>query len=92
MLSYLLATPQLRTVMSQPYPASGTLHSGLWIKKVPSVYTPGQVSQYLSAVRYDPVYNAEAIGSAAFPLNRDSLERLMRHHLLTFPFENTGMH
>ncbi|KAF9448085.1 cysteine proteinase [Macrolepiota fuliginosa MF-IS2] len=76
----------------RPYPASGTLRDGQWIKRVPSKYTPAQVAQYLSAIGYDPLYDEEAISSGRFPTNLDSLGRIMRLHVLTFPFENTSMH
>lgn len=78
--------------MIQHYPASGTLRDDQWIKPVPSRYTSAQVAQYLSAVGYDPLYDKEAISSGGFPVTPDSLERLMRLHLITFPFENTSMH
>jgi len=77
---------------SHPYPASGTLRDGQWIKRVPSRYTPAQVVQYLSTIGYDPVYDEEAISSGGFPINPESLGRIMRLHVLTFPFENTSMH
>ncbi|KXN92043.1 Arylamine N-acetyltransferase 2 [Leucoagaricus sp. SymC.cos] len=78
--------------MPSSYPASGTLHDGLFIKSVPSIFSPGQVSQYLTAIGYEPSYDEQAIASGAFPVNPETLERLMRLHLLSFPFENTQMH
>ncbi len=78
--------------MARSYPASGTLRSGEWIKKIPSRYTPSQVAQYLSAIGYEPSYTEEAISSGVFPANLETLERLMRLHLLTIPLENTEMH
>jgi hypothetical protein len=77
--------------MAPPY-TSGTLQDGLWIKKVPSRCTPNQIAEYLSAIEYEPVCDAEAIASGHFPVNLDSLTQVMRLHLLTFPFENTAMH
>jgi hypothetical protein len=79
-------------MMAQSYPASGTLHDDLWIKKVPSKYTPDQVARYLLAIGYNTHFDAAAISSGAFPINLENLERLMLLHLLTFPFENTPMH
>jgi hypothetical protein len=78
--------------MGLPYPSSGTLDNGLWIKHVPSEYSPDQIAQYLSAIDYEPLYNAGAILSGHFPTNVNSLTRLMRLHMLAFPFENTSMH
>lgn len=78
--------------MTLAYPASGTLRDGLWIKKVPSKYTPEQVAKYLSVVGYEPSYDAEAISSGKFPTNLETLARVTRLHMLTFPFENTAMH
>jgi hypothetical protein len=71
---------------------SGTLQEGLWIKKVPSRCTADQVAEYLSAIEYEPVYDAKAIASGQFPTSLESLTQVMRLHLLTFPFENTAMH
>ncbi|KAF5354216.1 hypothetical protein D9756_006927 [Leucocoprinus leucothites] len=79
-------------MISQPYPANGTLRDGVWIKRVPSRFTPNQLADYLSAIGYDPLYDTESISSGAFPINPETLERLVRLHLLTFPFENTSMH
>lgn len=78
--------------MSLPYPSSGTLENGLWIKYVPSEYSSDQIARYLSAIDYEPPYNAEAISSGQFPINIYSLSRLVRLHMLAFPFENTSMH
>ena len=86
-----------RAGMSQPpppssYPASGTLRDGLWIRNVPSRFTCEQVADYLSTIEYTPTYDPKRIESGHFPTNPDALERLVRLHLLTFPFENTSMH
>ncbi|KXN92041.1 Arylamine N-acetyltransferase [Leucoagaricus sp. SymC.cos] len=78
--------------MPPSYPTSGTLGDGLFIKSVPSRYTSDQVAQYLTAIGYEPSYDAEAIAAGAFSVNSETLERLMRLHLMTFPFEDTQMH
>ncbi|EKM81236.1 hypothetical protein AGABI1DRAFT_56672 [Agaricus bisporus var. burnettii JB137-S8] len=78
--------------MGLSYPSCGTLDGGLWIKNVPSKYSADQVAQYLSTIDYEPHYNAEAISSGQFPINIYSLSRVMRLHMLAFPFENISMH
>jgi hypothetical protein len=77
--------------MAPPF-TSGTLQDGLRIKKVASRFTPKQVAEYLSAIEYEPVYDAEAIASGSFPVNLDSLTRVTRLHMLSFPFDNSAMH
>lgn len=84
--------PARKFSMAPDYPMSGTLRDGEWIKNVPSTYTPSQVCQYLSYIGYEPHFAEEAITSGAFPTNLENLERIMRLHLLTIPFENTAMH
>jgi hypothetical protein len=71
---------------------SGTLQDGLWIKQVPSVFSPQQVAEYLSVIEYEPIYDAESVASGKFPVNLDSLTRLTRLHMLAFPFDNSSMH
>ncbi|KAJ3564237.1 hypothetical protein NP233_g8419 [Leucocoprinus birnbaumii] len=77
---------------NQPYPNNGTLRNGTRIRKLPSKFTSGQVSQYLSVIEYNPTYSAEDIAASAFPVNLETLGRIMLLHHLTFPFENTQMH
>ncbi|KAJ3558181.1 hypothetical protein NP233_g11555 [Leucocoprinus birnbaumii] len=77
---------------NQLYPNNGTLRNGTWIRKLPSKFTSGQVSQYLSVIEYNPIYSAEDIAASAFPVNLETLERIMLLHHLTFPFENIQMH
>ncbi|KAJ8082156.1 hypothetical protein PM082_008003 [Marasmius tenuissimus] len=67
----------------------GLLRDGLWIKKVPSVYTADQVSQWLSRIQYP---KAESINPSQFEANLDNLRMLMQHQISRFPFENTPMH
>ncbi|KAJ7635157.1 hypothetical protein FB45DRAFT_910934 [Roridomyces roridus] len=63
----------------------GFLRDGLWIKRTQSVYTPAQVSRWLSKIQYP--------GSVSgFQPDLDSLTHLLRLSAATFPFENTPMH
>lgn len=73
--------------------ASGTLRDGLHIKTVPSCYSPAQVAQYLARIGYTPTEHTDRlIANGGFPTTLENIERLIRLHLLTFPFENTAMH
>ncbi|TFK32376.1 arylamine N-acetyltransferase 1 [Crucibulum laeve] len=70
----------------------GILRGGAWIKNVPSYYSPAQVLQWLSAINFVPQVTEEDITTRSFPAPLETLEQLIRLHLLTFPFENTAMH
>jgi len=64
----------------------GTLRGAVLIRHVPSLYTPSQISQYLAAV------GIQHHDTKTFPPTLENFERLVRLHILTFPFENTAMH
>jgi len=66
---------------------SNLLEGELWIRKVPSQYTHTELSQYLTSINLT-VPNAQVNGVNSF----DILERLVKHHLMAFPFENTSLH
>ncbi|KAF8623248.1 hypothetical protein AX17_007494 [Amanita inopinata Kibby_2008] len=72
----------------------GTLRDGLYIKKVPSPYSPSQLTQYLIRIGFTPEehVNEQLIRDGKFPATLENLERIIRLHLLAFPFENTAMH
>ncbi|KAJ2916643.1 hypothetical protein MD484_g3770, partial [Candolleomyces efflorescens] len=70
----------------------GHLENRLWIRQVPSFYSPAQVREYLSVVRFDPLPEESEIQEKKFERSVESLERLMRAHLTTFPWENTALH
>ncbi|KAF8623251.1 hypothetical protein AX17_007497 [Amanita inopinata Kibby_2008] len=74
--------------------ADGTLRDGLYIKKVPSPYSPSQLTHYLNRIGFTPEehVNEQLIRDGKFPATLDSLERIIRLHLLVFAFENTAMH
>ncbi|KAM6500018.1 hypothetical protein JOM56_005526 [Amanita muscaria] len=67
--------------------AEGILRDGLYIKSKPSPYSPPQLARYITRIGYTPI-----IANGLFAANLDNLERLIRLHLLAFPFENTAMH
>jgi hypothetical protein len=70
----------------------GTLQGGVFIKKVASPYTDAQIAQYLKAVGY---LGTNEIADDVVKNHQTSLEnltRLMRQHLVSFPFENSPMH
>ncbi|KAJ7718202.1 hypothetical protein DFH07DRAFT_761657 [Mycena maculata] len=71
--------------MTSESAARGLLRDGLWIKKTPSVYSPAQVSQWLSKIKYPG-------NITSFEPSSDNLCLLARLSLTTFPFENTPMH
>jgi hypothetical protein len=70
----------------------GTLRDDLWIKPVASYYSASQVVQWLSCIKYETTLTEQEVASGLFPVNLHNLSILMRHHLATFPFENTAMH
>ncbi|KAJ7436797.1 hypothetical protein B0H11DRAFT_2109228 [Mycena galericulata] len=63
----------------------GKLRGGLWVKKTPSVYSPAQVSEWLSKIKYPGDLDS-------FKPSLNSLSFVARLSLTTFPFENTPMH
>lgn len=76
---------------------AGYLQDKLWIKRVQSKYTPIQVAQYLATVGVSLPSNIgqpfdSANGSRQREMRLKTLEMVVKHHLLTFPFENTEMH
>ncbi|KAJ2916668.1 hypothetical protein MD484_g3769, partial [Candolleomyces efflorescens] len=70
----------------------GYLQNQLWIQQVPSYYTPAQIRDYLSFVRFNPLPTEDEIEKKEFARSAESLGRIVRAHLTTFPWENTGMH
>ena len=76
---------------------AGYLQDKLWVKKVQSKYTPMQVAQYLATIGVSPpTSGVQTVDSENGPRQREMrlkmLETVVKHHLLTFPFENTEMH
>ncbi|KAJ2932443.1 hypothetical protein H1R20_g4671, partial [Candolleomyces eurysporus] len=72
--------------------SGGHLQDQLWIRQVPSFYSPAQVREYLSAARFDPLPEENEIEEKKFVRSLESLEKIVRAHLTTFPWENTAMH
>ncbi|TFK23882.1 arylamine N-acetyltransferase 1 [Coprinopsis marcescibilis] len=70
----------------------GYLQNQARITQIKSVYTPNQVANYLSAIKFEPTTSEDDIVNARFTTSVENLERIMRNHLLTFPWENTMMH
>ncbi|KAJ2932444.1 hypothetical protein H1R20_g4670, partial [Candolleomyces eurysporus] len=72
---------------------AGFLQDELWIKRVQSKYTPIQVAQYLAAIGVSPPSTREQpLDSTNGSRRLETLEMVVKHHLLAFPFENTDMH
>ncbi|KAI3607002.1 arylamine n-acetyltransferase 1 [Moniliophthora roreri] len=66
----------------------GKLPSGVYIKHVPSVYSPEQVSRYLARISYpNPPSDPKE-----FHPTLENLEVLMQCHITTFAFENSVQH
>ncbi|KAJ7245643.1 hypothetical protein B0H12DRAFT_1127455 [Mycena haematopus] len=63
----------------------GKLRDGLWIKRTASVYSPAQVSRWLSKINYPG-------DIVSFQPSLDNLCLLARLSLTACPFENTPMH
>jgi len=72
--------------------ADGVLQNSLRIKKVDSVYTPHQVSQWLACINFPGIYSEQELASGGFPTTLDHLFTLVRLSLVKFPYENTDMH
>lgn len=70
----------------------GILRDGRLIRPVKSRYSPSQACQWLSSIRFQPVYTEKDIASGNFAADLKNLHALMYQHLVTFPFENTSMH
>ena len=88
--SYLQLLENLTYGVTRTMP--GTLRDGLYIKSMPSPYTPYQISQWLCCIGFPTKCTEADISSSKFAATLDNLEVLMRLHLLAFPFENTSMH
>ncbi|PFH49729.1 hypothetical protein AMATHDRAFT_62578 [Amanita thiersii Skay4041] len=82
------------TLDSHPQHLNGTLRDGLYIKHMPSCYSSLQAAQYLDRIGFSPAeYVSEAVIAAGkFPATLENLERIMRLHSCTVPFENTEIH
>jgi arylamine N-acetyltransferase len=63
------------------------------IKHCPSPFFPSQVVEYLQAINFEPlpVWRAESVWDGFDP-NLETLEKLMRLHVIAFPYENTEDH
>ncbi|KAF6742559.1 arylamine N-acetyltransferase 1 [Ephemerocybe angulata] len=73
----------------------GYLQDQLWIRTIPSQYTPKQVSQYIATIGVLPEshFTTEVnIADGKFPRGLETLSAIVKQHLITFPFENTAMH
>lgn len=57
-----------------------------------SPYSPEQVLDYLRKIKYEPLpENITAIGKTILP-TLDNLNKIIRLHLIAFPFDNLSMH
>ncbi|TFK43192.1 hypothetical protein BDQ12DRAFT_674553 [Crucibulum laeve] len=80
------------TSVSRLTHVEGTLHDGLWIKKVASVYTASQVVRWLQHIKYVHSFTEDDIAAGRFPVTLENLVIITRLQLVTFPYENTEMH
>lgn len=72
--------------------SGGFLRDKLWIRLIPSSYTPAQVLAYLEKIGWDAGLSEDDIQAKRFPRGPDALAKLILLHLLTFPWDNTAMH
>ncbi|KAJ3506700.1 hypothetical protein NLJ89_g6727 [Agrocybe chaxingu] len=70
----------------------GILQGGAWIKKVPSYYMSTQAAQFLACMGLDLGIDENDIASGSAPTSVESLALIVKHFLLSFPWENTVMH
>jgi hypothetical protein len=63
------------------------------IKYLPSPFSPTQVVEYLQAIKFQPLpfWRAESVWDNFEP-DLETLEKLMRLHIIAFPYENTEDH
>ncbi|KAK7692954.1 hypothetical protein QCA50_004595 [Cerrena zonata] len=73
----------------EDHPAA-KLRGCLWIKKVSSVYSAGQVSNWLKRIGFPGAISDDMV--THFDASLENLSILHRLHLVTFAFENTPMH
>ncbi len=57
------------------------------IRTTASFYSAEQILEYLQLIGYEPPTSLDGIVS-----NLDTLTKIVRKHLITFPFENLDMH
>ncbi|GLB33556.1 putative N-acetyltransferase [Lyophyllum shimeji] len=70
----------------------GTLQGGTLIKASSSVYTPGQISTWLSTIGFPHSFTEDDILHGRFPTTLENLHIVTRLHIIAFPFENIMMH
>ena len=70
----------------------GTLAHNEWIKSVKSAYTPAQAVEWLKTIGLEHLTSVQVLTDGAFQTTLDHLTLLVKHFVLTFPFENTAMH
>lgn len=75
-----------------PIMTGGYLQDHLWIRPIPSRYTPEQVALYLTTVGWKNLPSEDELSAGRLERSVETLEQIMLRHLLTFPWENTGMH
>ena len=88
----LISTTDVLTFSPIANMPAGYLQNNLWIKDVPSAYTPSQIIQYLSATGYSSIPTEDDINSKRFPRSLETLEAVMLTMALGVPFENTAIH
>ncbi|KAF5387859.1 hypothetical protein D9615_000166 [Tricholomella constricta] len=71
---------------------NGNLQSGAWIRRSDSLYTPGQITTWLSVIEFPYRFTEDDILHARFPTTLENLHFLVRLSLVAFPYENTMMH
>ncbi|TEB30744.1 cysteine proteinase [Coprinellus micaceus] len=72
----------------------GYLRDNLWIRSMPSDYSPAQITAYLERIGWDTqaTPSEQGIQTARFPRSVETLGRVVLGHLKAFPWDNTGMH
>ena len=72
----------------------GCLRDNLWIRSVPSEYSPVQIAAYLTRIGWgtQAALSEQDIQAGRFPRSVETLGRVVLGHLKVFPWDNTGMH
>ena len=72
----------------------GYLRDNLWIRSVPSDYSPAQIAAYLERIGWDTqaTPSEQDLQAGRFPRSVETLGQVVLGHLLAFPWDNTGMH
>ncbi|KAF8076134.1 arylamine N-acetyltransferase 1 [Lyophyllum atratum] len=77
---------------TQDVQSRGTLQGGIRIKGSSSLFTPAQITTWLSTIGFPSHFTEDDILEGRFPTTLENLHLVARLYLVAFPYENTMMH